>query len=108
MVKAYLRYEQADAFGVIASGSNIVHDLAGKHVLTAALESIAVWNLKQGNLVSAWLLSLYAALQDVTCACESLPYILTSGICMTPEQGLAETASPHRRLIYYAASRSAP
>ena len=52
MVKAYLRYEQAAAFGVITSGSNIVHDLSGKHVLTAALESIAVWNLKQGTLVS--------------------------------------------------------
>ena len=53
MVKAYLRYEQADAFGVITSGSNVVHDASGKHVLTAALENVAVWNLKQGTLVSA-------------------------------------------------------
>ena len=53
MVKAYLRYEQADAFGVITSGSNVVHDLSGKHVLSAALEDVAVWNLKQGTLVGA-------------------------------------------------------
>ena len=53
MVKAYLRYEQADAFGVITSGSNVVHDLSGKHVLTASLENVAVWNLKQGTLVGA-------------------------------------------------------
>ena len=51
MVKAYLRYELAEAFGVITSGANIVHDTSGKHVITAALENVAVWNLKQGSRV---------------------------------------------------------
>lgn len=51
MVKAYLRYELSSAFGVITSGANILHDIAGKHVITAALENVAVWNIKQGTLV---------------------------------------------------------
>ena len=52
MVKAYLRYELSSAFGVITSGANILHDPTGKHVITAALENVAVWNIKQGTLVS--------------------------------------------------------
>lgn len=51
MVKAYLRYEFSGAFGVITSNSNVVFDSAGKCLLTAALESVAVWNLKQGSKV---------------------------------------------------------
>lgn len=53
MVKAYLRYELAGSWGVIASpASNTVFDRSGRHLLTGALENVAVWNLKQAALVS--------------------------------------------------------
>ncbi|PON49000.1 Guanine nucleotide-binding protein, beta subunit [Parasponia andersonii] len=49
MVKAYLRYEPAAVFGVIASvGSNIAYDSSGKHLLTPALEKVGVWHVRQG------------------------------------------------------------
>ncbi|XP_009604198.1 uncharacterized protein [Nicotiana tomentosiformis] len=49
MVKAYLRYEPAASFGVIVSGeSNIAYDSSGKHLLTAALEKVGVWHVRQG------------------------------------------------------------
>ena len=52
MVKAYLRYELASSFGVVASNSNVVYDDSGKLIIAASLENIAVWNVKQGSLVS--------------------------------------------------------
>ncbi|KDP29196.1 hypothetical protein JCGZ_16585 [Jatropha curcas] len=49
MVKAYLRYEPAASFGVIASvESNIEYDNSGKHLLSPALEKIGVWHVRQG------------------------------------------------------------
>ncbi|KAL5740887.1 hypothetical protein ACOSQ2_030067 [Xanthoceras sorbifolium] len=49
MVKAYLRYEPAAAFGVIVSvDSNITYDSSGKHLLAPALENIGVWHVRQG------------------------------------------------------------
>ncbi|KAL5981824.1 Dip2/Utp12 protein [Asimina triloba] len=49
MVKAYLRYEAGSAFGVIASlESNICYDGTGKILLAPALESVGVWNVRQG------------------------------------------------------------
>ncbi|CAI9097924.1 OLC1v1034446C2 [Oldenlandia corymbosa var. corymbosa] len=49
MVKAYLRYEQALSFGVIASGdSNIAFDSSGVHLFAPALEKVGVWNVRQG------------------------------------------------------------
>nr|KYP71005.1 WD repeat-containing protein 3 [Cajanus cajan] len=49
MVKAYLRYEPAASFGVIASvDSNIAYDSSGKHLLSPALEKIGVWHVRQG------------------------------------------------------------
>jgi len=52
MVKAYLRYEPADCFGVVASSnSNVVYDHNGKLVITAALENVIVWNPKLGTAV---------------------------------------------------------
>lgn len=53
MVKAYLRYEHDGSFGVITSGANPCYDASGKLLITSALENVAVWNLKQGSLVSA-------------------------------------------------------
>ena len=53
-MKAYLRYELAGSWGVIATpGCNVCFDRAGKHLLTAALESVAVWNLRTATVVSA-------------------------------------------------------
>jgi len=52
MVKAYLRYELNATFGVVTSNTALVHDNSGKLVVTAALENVAVWNLRQGTLVS--------------------------------------------------------
>jgi len=49
MVKAYLRYEPAASFGVIASAdSNIAYDSSGRHLLSPALEKIGVWHVRQG------------------------------------------------------------
>ncbi|KAI9153754.1 hypothetical protein LWI28_016063 [Acer negundo] len=49
MVKAYLRYEPAAAFGVIVSvDSNITYDSSGKHLLVPALENVGVWHVRQG------------------------------------------------------------
>ena len=50
MVKAYLRYEQTGAWGVITS-ANVCYDKSGKHLLTASLENVSVWNVKQAVLV---------------------------------------------------------
>lgn len=52
MVKAYLRYEEAAAFGVVVSAdSNICYDNSGKLLLVGALEQFQVWNVKQGRCV---------------------------------------------------------
>lgn len=51
MVKAYLRYEAASTFGVISSGNSICHALDGNQLLTAALEGVLFWNLRQGTQV---------------------------------------------------------
>jgi len=51
MVKAYLRYERAGSFGVVTSGPAPCYDASGKLLITAALENLAVWNIKQGSLV---------------------------------------------------------
>ncbi|KAL8216943.1 hypothetical protein R6Q57_023780 [Mikania cordata] len=49
MVKSYLRYEPATAFGVIASvESNIIYDTSGKYLLAPALEKVGVWHVRQG------------------------------------------------------------
>ncbi|KAF5747856.1 WD repeat-containing protein 3 [Tripterygium wilfordii] len=49
MVKSYLRYEPAAAFGVITSvDANISYDCSGKHLLAPALEKIGVWHVRQG------------------------------------------------------------
>uniref|UniRef100_A0A0D9VPM7 Small-subunit processome Utp12 domain-containing protein n=1 Tax=Leersia perrieri TaxID=77586 RepID=A0A0D9VPM7_9ORYZ len=49
MVKAYLRYEPALSFGVVVSPeSNVVYDPSGRHLLAAALDRFAAWDLKRG------------------------------------------------------------
>lgn len=52
MVKAYLRYEAANTFGVVAStAGNMLTDHAGKLLISPALEATHVWNPKTGALV---------------------------------------------------------
>eukprot|EP00891_Asterochloris_glomerata_P007696 jgi/Astpho2/7696/e_gw1.00115.7.1_t len=51
MVKAYLRYELASAFGVVASGANILYDDTGKIIFAACLENVAMWSVKQASVV---------------------------------------------------------
>ena len=63
MVKAYLRYDLANTFGVVASNSNVVYDHTGKLAITASLENVCLWNVKQGTLVRTY---LFSALQ-LTC-----------------------------------------
>jgi hypothetical protein len=59
MVKAYLRYEPSGAFGVITSGVSPVYDASGAHIVTAALERVSVWSIKQGSLVRLQRLRLH-------------------------------------------------
>ena len=65
MVKAYKRYEHAGCFGVITSGAKPCYDAAGKHLITSALETITIWNVKQGSLVRHWLPSMQAGGQFI-------------------------------------------
>ncbi len=48
MVKAYLRYEPAASWGVIASSGGAAFDATGRLLATACLERVGVWSLKQG------------------------------------------------------------
>lgn len=50
-MKAYLRYELADTWGVITSRSDICHAKNGKCLFAASLERVAVWDVKQAVLV---------------------------------------------------------
>lgn len=51
MVKAYLRYEAAGTFGVVASSAAPEFSSDGKQLYSPALENVGVWNVKQGTLV---------------------------------------------------------
>lgn len=54
MVKAYLRYEHAAVFGLVASvDANVCFDQSGKLLLAGALENLVVWNVKQGRCLHA-------------------------------------------------------
>ena len=52
MPKAYLRYQESDVFGIIASPeTNISYDKTGKLAITGALESCIAWQIRGGNQV---------------------------------------------------------
>lgn len=51
MVKAYLRYEHSASFGVITAGAALAYDPQTHLLAAAALEDVALWNIKQGTLV---------------------------------------------------------
>ena len=69
MVKAYLRYELSNTFGVINSNANLVYDHTGKLVISTALENINVWNARQGILVrsTSRLVMQRATLKQAAC-----------------------------------------
>ena len=52
MPKAYLRYQESDVFGIIASPeTNISYDKTGKLAIAGALESCIAWQIRGGNQV---------------------------------------------------------
>jgi len=52
MVKAYLRYENDKAIGVVTSREcNVVLDRSGKFALAGCVETVVVWNVRQGAQV---------------------------------------------------------
>lgn len=68
MVKAYLRYEAAAAWGVIASAGGCAFDASGKLLATACLDRVGVWSLKQGAEVrSQPASSLLRSVESVAC-----------------------------------------
>lgn len=70
MVKAYLRYEPSQTFGVINStGSNIIYDHEGKLAIAPALEEVIVWDIKKGTQIGKWKDSSNRA--EVTCIARS-------------------------------------
>lgn len=53
MVKSYLKYEPLSSFGVVASpSSNICYH--NGYAICGCLNEVAVWNIRQGKLVSKW------------------------------------------------------
>ncbi|XP_068652601.1 uncharacterized protein [Aristolochia californica] len=80
MVKSYLRYEPRAVFGVIASfDSNICFDAAGKQLLAPALESVNIWNLKQGICSKALTPALSGPSLAVTSIASSPSSLIASG-----------------------------
>ena len=73
MVKAYLRYEFSGAFGVITSGANPCYDISGRLLITSTLESISVWNVKQGNMVRRAVTYTCARVWPMPCKAEKRP-----------------------------------
>ena len=78
MVKAYLRYEHAAAWGVVASAGGCAFDATGRLLATACLERVGVWSLKQGAQVRA-----HAGLAPAG--------------CLRPERGDGKSLTPNRR-----------
>ncbi|KAF7045358.1 hypothetical protein CFC21_054470 [Triticum aestivum] len=72
MVKAYLRYEPALSFGVVASPeSNVVYDPSGRRLLAAALDRFAAWDLKRGLPSATFTPSSSSASLAVSCVASS-------------------------------------
>jgi U3 small nucleolar RNA-associated protein 12 len=47
-MKSYLRFEPKKTFGVISSPQcNVVYDFSGNLAISAALQDVTVWNLRQ-------------------------------------------------------------
>lgn len=52
MVKAYLRYDETSSWGVIAGNSDACYTRDGRHLVTAALEDVCIWDVKTATVVS--------------------------------------------------------
>ena len=53
-MKSYLRYEPKKTFGVIASPQcNVIYDCSGHLALTASLDEISIWNLRQATQIGS-------------------------------------------------------
>lgn len=51
--KDYFRYELARTLGVICSPlCNTIYDKTGTYALAGALETVNIWNIRTGELVS--------------------------------------------------------
>lgn len=86
MVKAYLRYEQAAVFGLVASAdANVCFDHSAKLLLAGALENLVVWNVKQGRLLHS-----LAPSPPSSPSSSSLPAV-TSIACMPSSLSLVAT-----------------
>lgn len=93
MVKAYLRYEFTNGFGVITSNANILWDAAGQCVIASALENVAVWNVKQGSQVRALLPTHVCFISGICC----FPAVLSMATPVALR--LLMVAAPHSSLL---------
>jgi U3 small nucleolar RNA-associated protein 12 len=85
MVKAYLRYEPALTFGVIASPeSNVAYDPSGRFLLAAALDRLAAWDLKRGLPTVTFVPSSSSPSLDVSCIASSSAAAGSSSVRLTP------------------------
>ncbi|RLN18712.1 WD repeat-containing protein 3 [Panicum miliaceum] len=81
MVKAYLRYEPALTFGVIASPeSNVCYDPSGRLLLAAALDRLAAWDLKRGLPSVSFAPSSSSSSLAVSCIASSPSAAVSSSI----------------------------
>ena len=98
MVKAYLRYEQAAAFGVIASNSNMVFTKDGSTLATASLEAVSLWSVRQAALVSPLLFKIAYAAHAVLKAKPGLharcSWLIFSDMTLTAHATLSRLRSP--------------
>jgi U3 small nucleolar RNA-associated protein 12 len=85
MVKAYLRYEPALTFGVIASPeSNVCYDPSGRLLLAAALDRLAAWDLKRGLPSVSFAPSSSSPTLAVSCIASSQSAAVSSSVRPDP------------------------
>lgn len=85
MVKAYLRYEPALTFGVIASPeSNVAYDPSGRRLLAAALDRLAAWDLKRGLPSVSFAPSSSSPSLAVSCIASSPSAAVSSSVPLNP------------------------
>ncbi|CAG9463819.1 unnamed protein product [Pedinophyceae sp. YPF-701] len=51
MVRAYLRYELAGSWGVVASDADVVYLKDGKTLVAPALETLQIWSVRKGTVL---------------------------------------------------------
>ena len=102
MVKAYLRYEQAAAFGVIASNSNMVFTKDGSTLATASLEAVSLWSVRQAALVSLIVDDLLLKAQLTPCSKQKLVCTQTTHCRLDPTLSAVTALSRLRMPVQYA------